>query len=506
MTYYAVRYIGGEYIGIPNDPQNQIFLTRFAAESFRNFIPDSRNIDRRTEYYDPVNDSYILSDHTWAIQEIENDLHLLKYLDYWNGLDRPTWPLRNYPEHMVHYLPDDDLVHFWDGRRLESIKAGRYINRYYKDRYTKPQVEFYARWFIDRKRPPSEITATVKFATTPDEIRKAYQDGPDSCMLNSSSVGVYGAGDLAVAYLESTDGFSQARVLCRPSTKVFGRSYGRFDDNDDNFANQLEHLLREQGYVSLTENPTGFEGAKLLREEVFVDERGSERTDGGSIWFKMPYLDWNMGLNTKDWTLTRYNHESDDFRYLVDADNTNGVVYLSSDPCLVCGKPSLTLRDHTRPPHNDFPDHDRPHLCPEHRSGDFFTDARNNGRYLGVPTYISPTGEKYSTVSVKANLWQSLTGTWYWKPDVYPLRLDTGERFAEHEAEELGIHKNRHVGWTRRSKKELNDEFFHEEVKAQSDLAYWEARLAGIPFHDLIWKVTRSPSPEYVEIQAASRF
>lgn len=136
-------------------------------------------------------------------------------------------------------------------------------------------------------------TCELKFAHTEDEIEAVYTNGPSSCMSHKARefggckgyhpVRIYGAGDLAVAYLviksatadgddDDKDEIAQrasARTLCWPKNKLYGRIYGD--------TQKMEHFMQQAGY---TEAPDWyFEGAKMLRK----------LTRNGHLI--MPYLD-----------------------------------------------------------------------------------------------------------------------------------------------------------------------------------------------------------------------
>ena len=68
--------------------------------------------------------------------------------------------------------------------------------------------------------------------------------------------GQYGAGDLAIAYLENEDGYVIARTLVWPDKKIYARIYGDEDEN-------LAIALASQGYLY---DSLGFTGARLLKE------------------------------------------------------------------------------------------------------------------------------------------------------------------------------------------------------------------------------------------------
>jgi hypothetical protein len=173
------------------------------------------------------------------------------------------------------------------------------------DRQTRIPVREYLETYFDRFFSPDEISdlclrhlgssdATIRFAWTPDEIENAYLECDDekSCMGHDEShydshchpVRVYGAGDLAVAYLQRDLGDDEddeaqriyARVLVWPEKKLYGRFYG-------SNPGPLRFLLKQEGYSDCWRERSGdgFQGARLLAIET---ERG----------YVMPYID---GLN-----------------------------------------------------------------------------------------------------------------------------------------------------------------------------------------------------------------
>jgi hypothetical protein len=135
-----------------------------------------------------------------------------------------------------------------------------------------------------------------KLATTPDDIERVYTNyAPDSravsvsCMRYGASdysrvngapfhpVRVYGAGDLAVAYLTDSAGKTTARALCWPEHKIYSRMYA----DDD----ALHNALKEAGYSKSSYYGTtkSLCGARLLLVESdhgdyiapFLDEIGN---------------------------------------------------------------------------------------------------------------------------------------------------------------------------------------------------------------------------------------
>lgn len=149
------------------------------------------------------------------------------------------------------------------------------------------------------------LTQSFKLATTPDEIERVYTrhygEGQvaGSCMRYTAShwpsvdgegfhpARIYGAGDLAVAYLADASGKTIARALCWPECKKYSRVYA---DNDT-----LHRLLREAGYTKTRYYPDGegsLRGARLLRVEndngylvcPYLDEVGT--VDDMGDWLK----------------------------------------------------------------------------------------------------------------------------------------------------------------------------------------------------------------------------
>jgi hypothetical protein len=146
-------------------------------------------------------------------------------------------------------------------------KPGRYLRKFYGDVLTNDEIEMWTQKWAAREE------VSVLFADTPDDIEHVYTNGPSSCMSYDADdfascvhpSRVYGAGDLAVAYIKR-GGKITARALVWPEKKIYGRIYG--DEG------RIKPKLADLGfyYGSLA-------GAKLLRIE----------NDCGSI--VMPYID-----------------------------------------------------------------------------------------------------------------------------------------------------------------------------------------------------------------------
>ena len=164
-------------------------------------------------------------------------------------------------------------------------KVGRFLQAHWgaAGLLTAGEVEFFADW--QRRGVRGENPAHVlRFASDSYEIARVYEDGPHSCMAGESAVRVYGAGDLAIAYLEGDEdtqdeGTPVARVLCWPARKVYGRVY---PDASEPTGGDLIARLRREGYKSQVESGGAacWNGAKLFKEQ----------SDYGS-GYVMPYLD-----------------------------------------------------------------------------------------------------------------------------------------------------------------------------------------------------------------------
>jgi hypothetical protein len=186
----------------------------------------------------------------------------------------------------------------------KRIRPGRYLSQYFASELNPDTIKFWA----GKVSIESGESQDVKFATTPDEIEHVYCNGPSSCMSHDADrysspfhpTRVYGAGDLAVAYLEREDSIT-ARALCWPDKKVYGRVYG----DGGIWSTQFRELLDIMGFRAKCSGDD-FEGARLIRHE---------HGDG----FVAPYLDVCSNL-TDDGEFLRLNHRGD-----ICAHNESGV-------------------------------------------------------------------------------------------------------------------------------------------------------------------------------------
>jgi hypothetical protein len=137
----------------------------------------------------------------------------------------------------------------------------------------------------------------LQFARTPGAIEKVYTNYDSSvsavassCMRYETSefpeegsegpyqhpCSVYGAGDLAIAYLTNASGKTIARALCWPEKKLYSRVYASGD--------RLHRLLQKRGYSKTAYYSDGkgrLTGARLLRVE---------HNDNSGV-FVVPYCD-----------------------------------------------------------------------------------------------------------------------------------------------------------------------------------------------------------------------
>jgi len=215
----------------------------------------------------------------------------------------------NIPEHFAHVSLGDPCqvayVSPGDGPNdhITVTTPGRYLARYFPDLDSAE---------ISRWATKLDVECELKFALTPDEIEHVYTNGPNSCMSHSADAfnsschptRIYGAGDLAIAYLERNSRII-ARALCWPEKKFYGRMYGD--------TNRLGDRLNGEGYTS-----TGtFNGARMLK----IEESGT---------YIMPYLDHDYCFNVHEDHLSLNYHGA----YL--ANRTDGYAEEVDEDCWVC--------------------------------------------------------------------------------------------------------------------------------------------------------------------------
>lgn len=286
MKLYGVECVtdyGAYGRGTPSVDLYYLHLTPYGAER-RAFtlqlVEDANNRNRALRGYSVAQTTYTARELTWRERErarFYQDVYkwpVWSDEDWWNGSDA-------HRDHFAHVSIDDPtMIAFTENDakgeadRQTRMKPGKYLKRFFDDVLSAKQIAFYAEWFAKGERPDSG--AELRFASKPHEIVDVYADDThvSSCMANEDCVRVYGAGDLAIAYLVDVMNEREpvtARALVWPAKQLYGRLYG---DEDT-----LAKRLRARGYKSLDENRNGFNGARLLKIEHDRDE------------YVMPYLD-----------------------------------------------------------------------------------------------------------------------------------------------------------------------------------------------------------------------
>ena len=149
------------------------------------------------------------------------------------------------------YTPDEE-----SGKNDRQIRTtpGRYLKKYFGDVLTDEEIQKWALAWANYYAP-RELLVTGD----PKEIANIYRNGPNSCMaydfsnLPNHPCEIYGAGDLALAYiLEDGGGEVTGRAIVWPEHKVHGRIYGDYE--------RMEEALKLAGYTQ-----GEFAGARLLR-------------------------------------------------------------------------------------------------------------------------------------------------------------------------------------------------------------------------------------------------
>lgn len=214
----------------------------------------------------------------------------------WQKLPWADEPWANkHPEHYAHNSIADPCQIAYYATEAEAqmdvvttLSPGRYLTTYYSDVLSSTEIQ---QWAVK-----VDVECDLKFATTPEEIVEIYShpNSPASCMRYSDDSGqwrggpnptfIYGAGDLAIAYLERR-GKIVARGLCWPEKKVYGRIYGDVD--------RMTMRLDAEGYTCDVSSHNmegrgngGFNGARLLRVV----------SDNYPDYYIMPYIDSGYGV------------------------------------------------------------------------------------------------------------------------------------------------------------------------------------------------------------------
>ena len=234
---------------------------------------------------------------------------------FWSGEYEPMpkgWKLYNSPDTFPHpsksepgklaYTPS--VEYGVQDRQIRST-PGSYLAKFFPI-MAPEQIQRLALQFAGKYE-----AIDLKLATEPDDIVRVYKDGPNSCMSHDAGVFdghlhpcyVYGAGELAVAYLEP-NGIINARALCWPDEAVYGTIYGDIA--------RMRSALETAGYRN-----GSLSGARILKIE---NENGN-----GYI---MPYIDGY------------YSVEDCGDHFTIDgsvpADNTEGTT-IAGRLCCECG-------------------------------------------------------------------------------------------------------------------------------------------------------------------------
>jgi hypothetical protein len=201
------------------------------------------------------------------------------------------------PDHFAHVSKNNPAklaftpsAEFGLADRQLRMRPGRYLTKYFSSVLTPDEIKTWC-----SKYTAQNGATVLRFATTPDEIQAVYENGPNSCMAHKAAdfespehpTRVYGAGDLAIAWVLGADGTDctegtdetetsaafphvAARALCWPAKKIYGRIYG-----DETL---LTQLFDEAGFTESYDS-WDWNGARLFRIET---------TSGDLV---APYLD-----------------------------------------------------------------------------------------------------------------------------------------------------------------------------------------------------------------------
>lgn len=228
------------------------------------------------------------------------------YEPWW--LDSPYANVRIFREgcHYTHVSTDDPSKVAYtptekhgEADRQVRMKPGKYLHKYFSDVLKPEEIAQWAGKFAGENEKHE-----LHLAKTPDEIEKVFVEGPRSCMFHDVEsfdssvhpVRVYGAGDLAVAYIMRNNEIT-ARTICWPEKRIYvNTGYGDTD--------RLKPALESEGYEPGAREK--FVGARLLR----IPENSG---------FVAPYLDIAGAVNDNgDYLILCLNGE-----YV--CDTTNGI-------------------------------------------------------------------------------------------------------------------------------------------------------------------------------------
>lgn len=180
------------------------------------------------------------------------------------------------PDFLAPYALPDHFLHL--GKALPNVAYTKSEEKGVLDLQTKISLKGYFEAYHP-KLPHKEYVVVSKkfnefvlskdgllFAHTPEEIVKVYRNHngyANSCMTGGFSrlpvhpTYIYGAGDLAVAYLLNDKGKTISRVIVWPERKIYSRCYGE--------GNRLLSLLQARGYGPCDyRGNKSFVGARML--------------------------------------------------------------------------------------------------------------------------------------------------------------------------------------------------------------------------------------------------
>jgi|CXWL01.1.fsa_nt_gi hypothetical protein len=199
-------------------------------------------------------------------------------------------------EHFVHlsldqpgcvaYMPS---VERGEQDRPERMTAGRYLTKYFGGVLSPNSIRYWSnKVFVFTKK------FEIKFAKTSNEIYKVYNEGPHTC-VPASQARAYGAGDLAVAYIED-DGVIVCRSICWPEKERFGRIY---PEDQGRYWQEMKQQLEAKGWKYYKPDEFGlYYGARLLTKVAMGD--GSPKNNGlggyvdnglDNLFYTCPHLD-----------------------------------------------------------------------------------------------------------------------------------------------------------------------------------------------------------------------
>lgn len=253
----------GELIAF-NDPRLADIFCKEAAKEGKRYQPRPMAGDKRwrDREHRRIGDGTYKRPHYLNYLEIESE-HFLHLADKRPGELSYT---KDAPSGMA------------DKQTVISLQG--YIEKYCKSRIDPDRIKM-----IHAEHAANTMTDDgLQFATTPEDIVKVYTQHSRGSAVASSCMRhrldqwhsmvdadvpfhpchVYGAGDLAVAYLANSDGETLARALCWPEKKIYSRMYAGGD--------ALHNMLLKRGFEKSAKyystgagRNEGFVGARLLR-------------------------------------------------------------------------------------------------------------------------------------------------------------------------------------------------------------------------------------------------